>query len=425
MRDLAPVFVMNPYYSGLGIARSLACAGVPVYALTCDRNTPGARSRYFAGIYEVPDGRDQPERLRDRILQIRRQHEQRPVLFPTRDFDLLFLHEHRNALGAAYRLPQPEGASLVRTMDKYELAQVAASVGIPTPATAVVGSMDELERLMPGLRFPLVIKPRFAEHWRRNGLWQRVGASKAIIVGTPEELRSRYCALSALTPELLVQTYVSGLDADIAVCCCYISQGGELLGHFTGRKLKQNPPLVGTGSVVEATEVDEVLALSLRLLRALGHRGLAEVEFKYDSATRTFFLIEVNPRHWDQHELGTLVGVNLSLIAYQDMTDASVRSVQPAYRTGQQYKWVAERELLLGIADSLSHERRRQSGLSALRAVGTVLREAAALLRGERVFALMRLRDPMPSLLMCLRLLADGWNFLGRRSSRLVLHKQP
>jgi len=41
------------------------------------------------------------------------------------------------------------------------------------------------------------------------------------------------------------------------------------------------------------------------LLRACGYAGLAEVELKRDSKTGAFQLIEVNPRHWDQHELGT------------------------------------------------------------------------------------------------------------------------
>src|SRR5438309_6379157 len=58
-----PVFVMNPYYSGIGIARSLYGRGVQVLALTSERGAPGARSSYFDGVYLVPNGRDEPEQL--------------------------------------------------------------------------------------------------------------------------------------------------------------------------------------------------------------------------------------------------------------------------------------------------------------------------------------------------------------------------
>jgi len=131
---LPPVFVMNPYYSGLGIARSLYGRGVRVYALAWERDAPGLRSRYFHGVHQVPNGRDEPERLLDRLLDIRSRHAERPVLFPTRDFDLLFLHEHRETLAPHYVLPQPEDSPILRMMDKFELATVARARGIPNAA---------------------------------------------------------------------------------------------------------------------------------------------------------------------------------------------------------------------------------------------------------------------------------------------------
>ena len=116
-----------------------------------------------------------------------------------------------------------------------------------------------------------------------------------------------------------MQEYVPGEDSEIVVCCCYMDKHHDLIGHFTGRKLRQTPALTGTGSVVEATDVEPVITPSIRLLRAFGYSGLAEIEYKHDKATDTYMLIEINPRHWDQHELGTLVGVNLSWLAYADM----------------------------------------------------------------------------------------------------------
>ncbi len=421
-----PVFVMNPYYSGLGIARSLHRFQAPVYALTSERDAPGRRSRCFRGVFEVPNGRDEPLRLRERLMELSRSFPEPPVLFPTRDFDVLFLHEHRESLAPAYLLPQPAASSSVlRIMDKLELARIAREQGIPAPTTSICRSMAELEREIPSLSFPVILKPRFAYQWRRSGLWEKVGGVKAIIVESKEELRAQYRRLLELAPEVLLQRYVRGLDEDIVVCGCYINRDGELLGHFTGRKLRQNPPLVGTGSVVEATEVPTIVGSSVQLLRAFGYAGLAEVEFKYDRAAQTFFLIEVNPRHWDQHELGLLVGVNLTYIAYTDMIGAPAVRAEPMYRPSRKYRWVAERELMYAIAKEFRNQVRSiraAKGLprAVLAAAVTTARDLRNVLGGQKVLGTFRLRDPLPGIALCLGLLADVYRLLlarGRHDS--------
>ena len=414
-----PVFVMNPYYSGLGIARSLHGLGVPVYALASEPDAPGAKSRYFQAVYEVPNGRDQPEKLLDRLIELRGSFPEAPVLFPTRDFDLLFLHEYRESLVDAYLLPQAAASSILRLMDKLELARIAEEQGIPTPDTAVCRSVVELERAIPSLSFPLILKPRFAYQWRRSGLWEKVGGVKAIIVKSKEELREQYRRLSELAPDVLLQRYVNGHDEDIVVCGCYVNRDGDLLGHFTGRKLRQNPPLVGTGSVVEAMEVPAIVGASLRLLGAFGYAGLAEVEFKYDRKAQTYFLIEVNPRHWDQHELGLLVGVNLTHIAYSDMIRASTVKAQPVYRQGRKYKWVAERELLYAMARDFGNQVRLirpVKGLlrALLAATVNTIADMRTTLRGQRILGILRMRDPHPGMAMCLGLFTDAYRILRR-----------
>lgn len=414
-----PVFVMNPYYSGLGIARSLHGFGVPVYALTSERDAPGARSRCFHEVFHVPNGRDEPQRLCNRLVELGRSFPERPVVFPTRDFDVLFLHEHREALVGAYALPQPTGSSILRVMDKLELAKIAQEQGIATPATSVCRSIAELERAIPALRFPMILKPRFAYQWRRSGLWEKVGGVKAIIAKSPEELRAQYYRLSEVAPEVLLQRYVSGQDHDIVTCGCYVNRDGELLGHFTGRKLRQNPPLVGTGSVVEAMEVPAIVGASLRLLRAFGYRGLAEIEFKYDRAAQTYFLIEVNPRHWDQHELGVLVGVNLTHIAYNDMIMASTVKALPVYKRGRTYKWVAEREFIYAVAKDFRNQvrlARPVKGLlrALLAATANTVADMRTLLRGQRILGILRMRDPHPGMALCLSLFTDAYRIFRR-----------
>lgn len=410
---LPPVLVMNAYYSGIGIARSLHGVGMRVCALSSERDAPGIKSRYFHAVYDVANGRDEPERLRDQLLALSGRFHQRPVLFPTRDFDVLFLQNYCNDLEHSFLLPQPSGSRILQMMDKFEMAVVAQQQGIPTPITLLCRSPAELEENIQKLRFPMVVKPQFAYQWRRKGTWEKVGA-KAIIAHSAEELRLQYRMLAGLTPEIMLQQYIDGDDRDIVVCCCYVDRRGELRGYFTGRKLKQNPPLIGTGSVVEAAEIASILEPTLKLLKAFNYAGLAEVEFKYDAASRRYFLIEVNPRHWDQHELGRLVGVNLTRIAYGDMIGTGAATVRPVYEPAMQYKWIAERELGYAIAQRIKRDVRANRATkgwlrASLDALVKSLGDSYGLLRGKRIFGILKLRDPMPGLAMCLGLL---WNAL-------------
>jgi predicted ATP-grasp superfamily ATP-dependent carboligase len=416
---LPPVVVMNPYYSGVGIARALRGRGVQLIALSWEPGVAGAKSRLFDKVLMAPNGRDQPEALCEFLVGMRGDFPCKPVIFPTRDFDVIFLERYRNVLAERYVLPQPEGSPILRMMDKLELADVATGLGLKTPRTISCKSAEDLDARASSMQFPVIAKPRFAFQWRQKGSWERVGAQKAFIVEGREELRALYARLATVTQELLIQEYVPGVDSDIVVCCVYIGRDGEPRGYFTGRKLQQSPPLVGTGSVVEAVDCPEIVGPTQALLGAFGYTGIAEVEFKYDRATREYNLIEINPRHWDQHELGTLVGINISWLAYSDMLGIASETVRPKYAPGARYVWVAEREFTFDLArrvlaafSASPGSGRWRKGMSG--AAGA-MREAAQLVRGQRIYALSRLADPVPGASTAWNLLKDLLLAAGRR----------
>jgi predicted ATP-grasp superfamily ATP-dependent carboligase len=406
---LPPVFVMNTYYTGIGIARNLHGYGVDVYGLSSEADAPGVRSRFFKGIYWVPNGRDEPEALCERLIELRKRHDDAPVIFPTRDFDVMFLQKHRRELSSLYRLPQ--NSAVESLLDKLALFNIAKTHDIPVPTTVVCRSIEDVAAQSATLRFPLVVKPRIAASWRHKGAWEAVGARKAFLVTNAEELFKEYALIASVSPELMIQEYVEGSDCDIAVCCCFIDMNHEMAAYFTARKLRQNPPLFGTGCAVETTMIPEIVPIAKRLLQAVGYTGIAEVEFKRDSSAGRWFLIEVNPRHWDQHEIGTHVGVNLSWIAYLQMIGRPSTAVAMRQPTGE-FKWIAEIEALrLILQNAYSQIQENRGSPSPFRkrlgqycqVVRTTLQELAFLLKGQKVFAVLHRGDPLPGILLCLR----------------------
>ena len=411
MQDQAGVFVMNVYYTGIGIARNLRGLRSGVFGLSSEHDAPGVRSRFFRRIYSVPNGRDEPEALCNALLDIRKQHDEAPVIFPTRDADLVFLDEHAERLRAHYRLP-PGGAARAKLMDKLQLASIAHELSIAVPGTRACDSAGDLVRVLKTLRMPVVIKPRSAHLWRRKGAWEAVGFRNAIFANSAEKALAEYRALSAVSAEVLVQEYVAGDDRDIVVCCCCIGTSGECLGYFTGRKLRQSPPLFGTGCLVEATAIPEIVEPSLRLLNACGYSGLAEIEFKRNAKTGEFFLIEVNPRHWDQHQLGELVGINVSRLAYEDTLGRPPKPVVPTYPPGANPRWIAEREAVMLSAQTASRAMAAtKDGTADLALRIRIVRDAIAdlrdVFRGPRVLGILDRRDPLPGMIFLARFVRE------------------
>jgi predicted ATP-grasp superfamily ATP-dependent carboligase len=117
----------------------------------------------------------------------------------------------------------------------------------------------------------------------------------------------------------MVQELIPGRDDELYTLGSYLDASGTALGLFSGRKLRQTPPNVGTCRVGEAVWVQEVVDAGLRLLAAVGFRGLSQVEFKRDPRDGRFKLMEINPRLFQWHGLAAACGVDLPAIAYWDL----------------------------------------------------------------------------------------------------------
>jgi predicted ATP-grasp superfamily ATP-dependent carboligase len=110
--------------------------------------------------------------------------------------------------------------------------------------------------------------------------------------------------------------------------------------------------------------------------------GIAEVEYKWDAADGQYKLIEINPRPWDQHRLGNSCGINLMYIAYCELAGLPKPAVRPRV-SGQ--KWIAEDVFFT-------------TGLQLLWRRDRKFRSLLRLARGQRIYAIWSVRDPLPLL---------------------------
>lgn len=381
------------FETGLGVARSLGRAGIPVLGLD-RRQDVGFRSRYTQASI-CPDPLQEVDPFIDHLVQLARAEEHKPVLFVTSDDYLLAVARNRERLQEHLLLNLPDTDTLESIADKYRQYELARSVGVPVPATLLLKTPADVAQLRQQIPFPVFVKGREVTSWRKA-----VGGNvKGFIANTPAELEKHLEVLFEKGVVGVVQELIPGPDTNHYKACCYVSRHGEVVRAFALRKLRQQPPGFGFGSLVESVYEPEVLSLGKRFLESIGYRGVGSAEFKRDERDGVLKLIELNPRYWQQNALAERCNVNFPLAQYLDLT-GEVSPQGAAYE--QHVKWVN----VSADLDSFRVYRRR--GELDLRAW---LRS----LSGPKVYSNFAMDDPIPGLR------AVATNLAARRPARALV----
>ncbi len=371
--------------NALGIARSLAREGVPVVA--CDHNPRalGLASRYVTP-WITADPLTEPERFVDDLDRLGERLPHGGVLFATHDEALATIAPHRARLERRFRMPWSPWETLRVVIDKGGQHAAARRIGFPLPATADPAPGDDPAAVArdAGLRYPVILKPRYAPEFRRRFRVQ------VLRCDGPEDLLRVWEDAAPYGPQL--QEVIPGGDDALWTLGSYRDAGGEPLASFTGRKLRQWPPRFGTARAAEARWDPDYAARCHALLDALGFHGISQVETKRDHRDGRDYLIEVNPRSWLWVSLATAVGVNIPYACYLDAV-GEPRTWAPGHRSG--VRWV------LG-------PKHAGASLREIRRGDWSAREFARTLRPPLVDGVLDLRDPRPALGLYTRMLRRG-----------------
>jgi D-aspartate ligase len=373
--------VMNMFYTGLGIARSLGEQGIPVIGLSSQRRIYGNFTRY-AKIEFCPDSRHEPEALLARLLQLGKHLGPGSVLFPTRDDDVAFLARFRGELELYFVLTIPETSVVEACLSKWETFLWAKRADVKTPECWLIEKKQDLARIIDAVTFPCVLKPVASRDWKQGDNWNLVGGRKAIGISSREELLAVYAEVARATEAVLLQTMVPGGDDCLLIAACYLDRNSKWVAGFNAQKLIQCPEGFGTGCIVQTANRPELFEPTRRILEKMSFTGIAEVEYKWDAAAGEYQLIEINPRPWDQHRLGKACGTDLMLLAYYEHAGLEMPRVQRQIRP---QKWIAEDTFCM-------------TALQLLWNRDPKLRTLFRLARGKKTYAVWSIRDPLPAL---------------------------
>jgi D-aspartate ligase len=339
-RDHPPAVVCDAsFVNGLTAIRSLGRMGVPVFAVDHRPSALGFRSRYARAI-PSPDPGTETAAYIDHLRELGDAIGRPVPILPTHDPPVNAIGRHRGELGDRYLCPFPHQQTLALVQSKREQLERAAAVGVDTPQTAHPSSAREALDAGERIGFPLLIKPSNPDAFRRRF------ARQAFRCETRQELERAYADAEPYEP--MVQELIPGGDEELYTVGSYIGADGTVLGLFSGRKLRQSPPGIGTCRVGEALWVKENVDAALRLLRRFEFHGVSQVEFKRDPRDGRYKLMEVNPRLWLWHGLAAALGVDFARIAYLDLLG---RRPKPVTTEGKHGRWAIT--LLAGESPAL------------------------------------------------------------------------
>ena len=320
-----PAVVLGLHWAGLALVRPLGRAGIRVIGVSQSAADYGLSSRYVAcrHLIEAADASERERRVLAVLAEVAR--EARPVLFPDSDDNVELVLRHWDFVQDLADVPLgPDPETVQRLRRKDELSRTAAQAGVPIPTTILASSEPALRA--GGLRPPLLIKPV------EGKTFETKFGEKAFLARDLDGAVAAWHKARAGGFETIIQELVPDAEEAVFSLFTYVGRAGEPLASVVGRKVRQLPLHFGSSTVFEARHDPRPLELGLRLLRYVGYRGFAHVEFAYDRRDGDFKLLEVNTRVPVWASIAMAGEFNMARIAYDDLCGHGTPAAAPEER---------------------------------------------------------------------------------------------
>ena len=309
---LPPAIVLGGDVIALSVMRSLGRMGVKVYCINQrETNRLVVRSRYCHRFVAVPADRNIQEAWKEILLGGRSNVPAGAVLLACGDDALEFLIDHYPDLERKYRLDIMDRQAQRSALNKLSTYQAAAKAGVPVPVFHKL-SRRTLSDLDSGqIPFPCLVKPVHSHRFLKSHNFKHYMAADRqaldrIVREMPDDL-----------DDFILLEYIEGPDDLLCSYYTYIDDDGAPRFDFTKRIIRRYPVTSGLGCYHITDAVESVKALSLRFLREIGLKGVANVEFKMDNRDGCLKIIECNARYTAANSLLMESGIDLPAIVYR------------------------------------------------------------------------------------------------------------
>lgn len=303
----------------LTICRSLRRLGCKVTIASHTRKPIAGYSRGKVGLYRYPS----PLASAGDFVAWLADHTQRnhyDLVIPVTERTLAPLSRSRAQLEHV-RIAMPDERSVELVFDKSKTLALAEELGVPIPKGVAVARLEALEALRDSLHYPVVIKPT-------RSIGSKDGGASQLQVDYAFDASGLMasCTHALRFGPVVLQEYFDGEGVGVEL----IANEGNILYAFQHRRIHE-VPLTGGGSSLRKSEAlhPALLDASQKLIKALRWTGVAMVEFKLDSATGEFCLMEINGRFWGSLPLAVAAGADFPAMLVQLELEGQVTDPRP------------------------------------------------------------------------------------------------
>ncbi len=370
------VLINMDYLTGLQTARILSDNGVPVIGLAEDLDHFCTKTNTCEKV--IPSGKMSDELIKN-LIKLGKELDQKAVLYPCQDASVLLVSQNREKLEPYYYISLPANKIVELLMNKPRFYDFAQKENLPVAKFFILKERKEALEAVDKLIFPCVLKPHM-----RSPKWEENTKLKAFKVMNVDEFLETYDKICEWSDTLMIQEWIDGDDTSLYSCNSYYNKNSESLADFTAKKLRQWPIVTGNTSLGVDVIDETVLKATTDLFKKVNYVGLGYVEIKKDIKTGKYYIIEPNiGRPTGRSALAEACGVDLIYTMYCDCLGLPL----PDTRTQKlkNIKWIHLRTDLL-------------SAYNYWKKGKLTFREWLRSMKGEKFYAVISLKDPVPFL---------------------------
>lgn len=289
---------------GLAVARAIADARVPVYALCEDAQMPGDLTNRARRTFRAASLTD--DRMLPALLAARRElagHSE-VALLAINDKQVEVIARHLDELRPHYRIAWANGAKVILQLQRKDALEArCVQQGLRYPRS-IIFERPAQARDAADFRFPVIIKPVKPLSSFKTLLAPDVATLEQLLNDQVHDL------------PILGQEYVEGDDRQIYFGALMLDRGRVIHG-MAGRKIASYPPARGQTTIAETVDAPEVLLLTEQFFAGLELTGPVSLEVKRDT-TGHYWVIEPTVGRTDfWAELCIRAGFNQPLMEFE------------------------------------------------------------------------------------------------------------
>lgn len=293
----------------------------------------GFKSKYIYKKYLISSKKNKEQYLND-IAKISKECD---CLIPVHFQTIELISQNINLFKHIKKLI-PNNEKLEESNDTYKLLKLAQKISVPIPKTYFIDNLEQIEKILPELEFPVIIKVKKEENI--------LPPKRHIIVHKKENFIQSYKNLHSLQEFPVIQKYIKGTG--IGFFALY-DKNSQIKALFCHERLREYPITGGPSTLCKSIYDEKLIEYGKKILDELKWQGVAMVEFKKEYSTNEYKLMEINPRFWGSLPLAIKSGVDFPYLLYKLINEENFDSIKN-YEHG-----IKLRFLVTDIVSGLSH----------------------------------------------------------------------